>query len=67
MVSSELTIKGMTCQHCVMSLNEALSKIKMLKVMEVQIGSVIVEYETGQVNKEQLVAAVKEAGYELVS
>ncbi len=67
MISRELTIKGMTCQHCVMSLKAALSKIKMLDVVEVQIGSAIVEYEAGQVNEEQLETAVKEAGYELVS
>ena len=67
MISKELTIKGMTCQHCVMSLNAALDKIKMLNVVEVQIGSAIVEYEAGQVNKEQLSTAVKEAGYGLVS
>jgi copper chaperone len=66
MISRELTIKGMSCQHCVMSLKAALSKIKRLDVVEVQIGSAVVEYEAGQVNKEQLVAAVKEAGYELV-
>ncbi len=67
MISNELTINGMTCQHCVMSLKAALNKIKMLDVVEVQIGSARVEYETGQVNEEQLETAVKEAGYELVS
>jgi copper chaperone CopZ len=67
MISNELTINGMTCQHCVMSLKAALNKIKMLDVVEVQIGSARVEYEAGQVNEEQLETAVKEAGYELVS
>jgi len=67
MISNELTINGMTCRHCVMSLKAALNKIKMLDVVEVQIGSARVEYETGQVNEEQLETAVKEAGYELVS
>ncbi len=67
MISRELTIKGMTCQHCVMALKRELDKIEDLDVLDVQIGSARVEYEAEKVTEEQLQTAATEAGYELVS
>jgi len=67
MSSRELKIKGMSCQHCVMSLTEALNTIKMLKVVDVQIGTARVDYNSDEVTEEQVRAAVKEAGFELIS
>jgi copper chaperone len=67
MISRELKIKGMTCQHCVMSVEESLKNLKMLKVIDVQIGSAMVEYEAEKVTEIQLKVAVKGAGFVLVS
>ena len=67
MNSHELKIKGMSCQHCVMSLTEALNTIKMLKVVDVQIGTARVDYNSDEVTEEQVRAAVNEAGFELIS
>ncbi len=67
MKSNELTIKGMTCQHCVMSLRKELEKIEKLNVLDVQIGSAQIKYEPEEVAEEQLIAAVSAAGFELES
>ncbi|AEJ61001.1 Heavy metal transport/detoxification protein [Spirochaeta thermophila DSM 6578] len=57
-----LTIEGMTCDHCVMSVKSALVKQEGVKDAKVRIGSAEVEVE-GQVDPQALVKAVEEAGY----
>ena len=52
-----LTIEGMTCDHCVMSVKSALVKQEGVKDAKVRIGSAEVEVE-GQVDPKALVKAV---------
>jgi copper chaperone len=66
MISQELTIEGMSCQHCVMTLKKELSKLEKLNLLEIQIGRASVEYEAGQVTEEEIRAAVEAAGYVLI-
>jgi len=63
----KVTIEGMTCGHCVMSVKNELSKIPGLNIKEVKIGSVIVEAEERPTLKEELSKAVEEAGYVVAS
>jgi len=59
-----LEIKGMSCQHCVRSVTEALAAVPgVTRVVAVDLdqGRALVE---GDVAAEPLVAAVKEAGYD---
>jgi copper chaperone len=67
MISRELTIDGMSCQHCVMALKKELSKLEKLNLLEVQIGRASVEYEAGQVADQEIKAAVEAAGFVLIS
>lgn len=62
-----LTIEGMTCAHCVMSVRKELSKLPNVKVEDVQIGSAKVQIDETKVTTEQLKEAVEEAGYRVVS
>lgn len=60
----ELEIKGMSCQHCVKAVTDALSKVSgVARVVTVDLdaGRATVE---GDVDPQALAAAVKEAGYE---
>lgn len=60
----KLKIKGMTCQHCVHSVTEALSRVPGVeKVVDVDLSrnEVLV---SGNAQSEQLVHAIEEAGYE---
>lgn len=63
----KVTIEGMTCGHCVMSVKKELSKIPALNIKEVKIGSAMVEAEERTTLKEELSKAVEEAGYSVVS
>ena len=60
----ELTIKGMTCGHCVKAVTEALSEVPGVdRVVEVSLerGSAQVE---GNAETGKLIEAIEEEGYE---
>lgn len=65
MKTQTLTIKGMTCGHCVMSVRKELSKVG--TVREVQIGKAIVDVDDATTTNEDLTMAVEEAGYTVTS
>jgi copper chaperone len=58
-----LKVTGMTCNHCVMHTTKALEGVNGVENVSVSLeeGSATV---TGNADTEQLIAAVKEAGYE---
>ena len=59
----EIKIEGMSCGHCVMAVKKELSKLPGIVNMDVQVGSAVVEAGEGAVNREQLTAAIVEAGF----
>ncbi len=67
MKSHELTIEGMSCQHCVMHVKKELGKISGLVIEDVQIGKARVQYDDAQIPPKRLEDAVQAAGYRLVS
>lgn len=65
MKTQTLTIQGMTCGHCVMSVRKELSKVATIR--EVQIGKAIVDVDDATTTDEDLTKAVEEAGYTVTS
>ncbi|MDR2394513.1 MAG: cation transporter [Treponema sp.] len=65
-MKTSLTIKGMTCEHCVKHVKEALEAINGVKSAKVKLKekSAVVDHGDG-VGFETLKAAVVEAGYEV--
>lgn len=61
-----LKINGMSCGHCVKSVDGALKGLPGVTKAEVAIGSAVVEYEPGQVDVAKLKEAVEEEGYDVV-
>ena len=61
-------VTGMTCQHCVASVTEEVGEIEGVTEVKVDLptGAVTVVSEA-EVAKDQVQAAVEEAGYELVA
>ena len=60
----KLKVSGMTCNHCVMHVTKALNGVSGVdRVVEVSLdrGEALVE---GSADTEELIAAVKKAGYE---
>ncbi len=66
MKTQELKIEGMTCGHCVMSVKKELSKLAGVNIVDVQIGRAHVQYDEDKMKREDLVKAIREAGYVLV-
>ena len=60
----ELKIDGMTCPHCVRAVNEALAAVPgvtRVVAVDLETGRATVE---GDVERQALIAAVTEAGYQ---
>jgi copper chaperone len=64
--SREFNVKGMTCEHCVLSVTEEVSEVPGVENVDVDLaaGRLVVR---GNVTDEAVSAAVSEAGYEVVS
>lgn len=58
-----LTIEGMTCQHCVRAVREALEKVPATTVKSVEIGSATVDYDPERVSQDALAEAIADEGY----
>ena len=61
-----LKIEGMSCNHCVKSVQSALSAIDNVDVDAVEIGTATVQIEGDSVNRATLVEAIEEIGFEVV-
>lgn len=66
MATATLKVTGMTCQHCVRSVTQALEEHEGVKRADVnlQAGSAVVEYDESRVTPAELAGAVSEEGYE---
>ncbi|GAB3205396.1 heavy-metal-associated domain-containing protein [Marinactinospora thermotolerans] len=66
--STTITVSGMTCGHCVASVKEEVGALPGVTSVDVDLesGRVTVDSE-GPLSREQLDAAVAEAGYEIVA
>ena len=62
-----LKIEGMSCGHCVRTVDQALRGIAGVKVEQVDVGSAIVAYDSSTVKPEEIERAVSEEGYEVRS
>jgi copper chaperone len=65
MATATLKVTGMTCQHCVRAVREALEGRDGVRSAEVdlQAGRAVVEYDAGQVSPADLAGVVSEEGY----
>ena len=63
---THVTVAGMTCQHCVMSVTEELSEIAGVSAVDVSLASGRVTVLADRdVERDEIAAAVSEAGFEL--
>lgn len=59
-----LDVKGMSCQHCVRSVTDALRSLDGVAVRTVGIGNASVEYDPDRVTTAAIVDAVVGQGYD---
>jgi copper chaperone len=58
-----LEIDGMSCEHCVRAVKDALQQLPGVAVEEVEIGSATVAYDPARTTPELLMDAVADEGY----
>lgn len=64
---SVLKVKGMSCQHCVMSVTKALNQIEGIQNVQVDLQKGEVRFEnTKSVTSDRIEKAIEGAGYEVV-
>jgi copper ion binding protein len=63
-----LKVQGMSCNHCVMHVTQALEGLDGVKEANVSLdkGVAVVEYDEGKVDLAAMKEAVEETGYEIV-
>jgi len=62
----EITVKGMSCGHCVAAMTKAMTSLPGVSNVAVDLGSGRVSYDsTAPIPREDLDRVVKAAGYEL--
>ncbi|AEJ40974.1 Heavy metal transport/detoxification protein [Sulfobacillus acidophilus TPY] len=66
MERAEFGVKGMTCDHCVMTVTKALKGVEGVKLAEVSLAEerAKVTFDPTKASLEQLKEAVNQAGYQ---
>ncbi len=59
----QLNITGMSCDHCVAGIQQALSKITGIESADVTVGQADVRFDDSACNTADLVTAVETAGF----
>jgi copper chaperone len=59
-----LTIKGMSCQHCVKSVTAALEKVEGVSQVSVDLEAAQATFENSGAKREDIKAAIKKIGFE---
>ncbi len=58
-----LTVEGMTCEHCVRAVRGRLEKTPGVKLDDVQIGSALLHFDPAQTNLDDIQEAIADEGY----
>lgn len=65
--SLDLKIGGMSCGHCVSAVKKSLERLSGVSVENVDVGSARLSYDSELIDRERIVEAVREAGYQPAS
>ncbi|EEK75739.1 Copper chaperone copZ [Bacillus cereus 95/8201] len=63
-----LNVQGMTCNHCKMSVTNALTELEGVQNVEVHLqeGTVNVEYDDTKVDVEKMKEVIEDQGYDVI-
>jgi copper chaperone len=62
----QLKIEGMSCGHCVMAVEKKLNRLDLIK-KTITIGSAKIEFDPVKVSEEDIIKAINETGYSVLS
>ena len=64
---SILKVKGMSCQHCVMSVTKALTQLEGIRNVQVDLAKGEVRFDnTRSMTSDQIQKVIEDAGYQVV-
>lgn len=63
MEEMQLSIEGMSCDHCVRAVRSALSDIPGVEVKRVEVGAAEVAFDPARTSRAAIVDAVNDEGY----
>ncbi len=64
---STIRVKGMSCQHCVMSVTKALTQLEGIKNVQVDLAKGEVRFDNSkEIASNRIEKAISDAGYEIV-
>jgi copper chaperone len=67
-MATTLKVKGMSCQHCVMSVTKALGQLEGVKNVQVDLAKGEVRFDnTKEVASSRIEKIIADVGYEVVS
>ncbi|CAM3466187.1 MULTISPECIES: copper chaperone CopZ [Paenibacillaceae] len=66
MQNQTLKVEGMSCNHCVNSIEGALRNIGVTAKVDLKNGTVQVQYDENNVNLEKIKHEIEEQGYDVV-
>lgn len=64
MPALSLKIEGMSCGHCVMSVQKALTALDGVDVEQVQIGSASMQYDPAKHSVDEILDAIRDQGFQ---
>ena len=67
MEHTNLTIEGMTCEHCVRAVRGRLEQTPGVKVGDVQVGSVTIDYDPSKITMDEIEEVIADEGYTVAS
>jgi copper chaperone len=67
MMQKVLKVEGMTCEHCVQTVTEAVGKMSGVEKVDVSLEQkeVTVDFDESQTEMEKISAQIEEAGFEV--
>jgi len=66
-MATTLKVKGMSCQHCVMSVTKALTQLEGIKNVQVDLAKGEVRFDnTKEVASQRIEKAIEDTGYEII-
>ncbi len=66
-MATALKVKGMSCQHCVMSVTKALGQLEGIKNVQVDLAKGEVQFDnTKEVASGRIEKTIADAGYEVI-
>ena len=67
-MASSIKVKGMSCQHCVMSVTKALGQLEGIKNVQVDLAKGEVRFDnTKEIASGRIEKAIQDAGYQVVN